>query len=98
MRRAALLVRVLIELAFGFSCLSALLLCSYVWRGLFPQLFVVGLLGMPRHFNDPAVMQWFNVVLKSAGWLFIVTAVASGLLWFTDSTRLLQRLRARSRT
>ncbi len=102
MKRALLILPVLIETAFGLLYMTSLLLLPAVFSGYFPFMLIVPGLGMPRRYGGPAIsspeVQHFNHVMMFAGLLIVTFLVLNGLLWFKDVSAIIRKLRAKQYT
>ena len=100
MKKAFLILRLLIEAALGLLNVSGfLLLAPYVYSSYFPQVLVIGFLGMPRRQilpPGPEGTEWlrFNAIATGVGWLIVALLFLNGLLWFKDVRDILRKLRA----
>jgi uncharacterized membrane protein YjjP (DUF1212 family) len=76
---------------FGLICMAALLLLPGIWRGTFPQQFIIGFLGMPHRYHASAGFQRVNVI--TFGSLLAVTIVLLiGTLCLKDVFKKSQKL------
>ena len=95
MRKILLIIRLIIEAMFGLICIAALLLLPGIWRGTFPQQFIIAIisfLGMPHRYHASGEFQRVNVV--TLGGLLAVTIVALiGALCLKDVFKKSQELR-----
>jgi len=78
---------------FGF-CMAGLLLLPEIWRGMFPVVFILGFLGMPRRYH--ASSDWrrfFEVSVTLGGLLTVAIILLIGALCFRDVFKLIRKLR-----
>ena len=88
-----LIVRLVAEAMFGLVCMAALFLLPELWKGTFPQQFIIGFLGMPHRYHRLAELQRDNAI--TLGGLLAVTIVSLiGALCFKDVFQIIRKLRA----
>ena len=99
MKKAWLVIRLLVETTFGLVYMTGLLLLPSIWRGYFPMGLIVGFLGMPRRYNGaplgPEDWQHFNAMAATAGLLLVIFLFLNSLLWFKDVFEIARKLKAR---
>lgn len=92
MKKVFLILRLLVEGTFGF-CMAGLLLLPEIWRGMFPVLFILGFLGMPRRYHASSDLHRFNVSITLGGLLAVTIILLIGALCFRDVFKIIRKLR-----
>lgn len=99
MKKALLILRIPIETVLGLLNLSgSLLLSPYVYSSYFPQVLVIGFLGMPRRqlgSSTPDPLFSFNPIAMLIGWVVVALLFLNGLLWFKDVLHIIRKLRTK---
>lgn len=102
MKKVLLILRILIETALGLLNISALLLLlPDVYRSYFPQVMIVGFLGMPRRYLGSSAPDgaelWtrFNAVATLIGFCVVTVLFLNGVLWFKDVFHIIRKLRTK---
>ena len=101
MKKAWLVIRLAVETTFGLIYMTGLLLLPSICHGSFPQVFLIGFMGMPRRYHASAVdarpvLQRLDVMAALAGLLVVTFLVLNGLLWLKDVRDIIRKLRASS--
>ena len=98
MKKAWLVLRLAVETTFGLVYMTGLFLLPSICQGNFPQMLILGFLGMPRRYHAsaadvPPVLQRFDAIAALAGLLVVTFLVLNGLLWLKDVRDIIRKLR-----
>jgi heme/copper-type cytochrome/quinol oxidase subunit 1 len=78
---------------FGLICMIGLLLLPGIWKGTFPQMFILGYLGMSRRYHHgPVDFPNFNVAVTLGSLLGVAIILLIGALCFKDVFKIIRRL------
>jgi hypothetical protein len=94
-KKVLLIIRLLVEAMFGLICMASLLLLPGIWRGTFPQQFIIAIisfLGMPHRYHASAEFQRVNVITLG-GLLALTIVLLIGALCLKDVFKKSQKLR-----
>jgi hypothetical protein len=94
MKNILLIIRLLVEAMLGLIC-TGLLLLPEVWRGTFPEQFILGFLGMPHRYHARADFQRLNVITPG-GLLALTIILLIGALCFKDVFSKIEKLRMKT--
>jgi hypothetical protein len=92
--RALLLSRLLAETLIGLICMSTVLLLPRIWKGAFPERFILSYLGMPRPYQGPPPFVSFTVAVTLASLLGLTSILLIGTVCIKDVPKVIRKLRA----